>query len=399
MKIQNLIKRASSGILASLLCISMLFGQVCTAYAADDGTPVYTGPGTMDISLAYKSSEEATISAAPGTLIAFPRYTISATYLRDDDRGYSIVGDGVTQSLIYSASYELSGQTSSDTCITDSGIQIGADETASTITLTLILDYAYIRLRIANDPSSERWYHSASPAASLPFTIYISSADTDSEVSSETGSGEASENNTEDSGSSGNTSEAGSNEESENNTEDSGSSENTDNSVQEEVSTNTVILSGGATISSTVSGVYTAKTVGGTALTTDKSEISSAAGLSEQDIKDGTNVAFYICDNHNAKAQEVINSAASSIGRKAAAYLTADMYTISSKGTINKIKTTTTPLTLVIGVPESLQNSSHNFSAVFIDAAGTIVTYEDIDTDPYTITIQTSTFGDFAIIY
>ena len=377
MKFRNFIKKTSSGMLASLLCLSMLFGQTCTAYAADDGTPQYTGPGTMDIGLDYKSPEDALISAAPGEFISFPNYTITASYLKDDDRGYSVVGDGVTQALIYSVSSDLSGQTSSDTCLTDNGIQIGADETASTITFTRILDSAYIRLRIADDISSECWYYSDSPAASLTFTISVSSVDTDSEASSDVSQEEKSEDTA----------------------ETSSKQESKEESVQEEVNTNTVIISGGTTISSTVSGVYAAKTVSGTALTTDKAEISSAAGLSEQEIKDGTNVAFYICDNYNIKSKEAINSAASSIGKKSAAYLTADMYTISSNGTINKIKTTNAPLTLVIGVPESLRNSTHNFSAVFIDDAGATVTYDDIDTDPNTITIQTSTFGDFAIIY
>lgn len=234
MKFKNFIKKTSSGMLASLLCISMLMGQSCTAYAADDGTPQYTGPGTMDIGLTYKSPEDASISAAPGELISFPNYTITASNLKDDDRGYGVVGDGVTQSLLYSVSSDLSGQTSNDTCLTDNGIQIGADETASTITFTRILDYAYIR---------------------LIFTIHISSADTDSESPSDVSSEEKSVNHK----------------------ETSAKPKINEEANQEEVPTSTVTLSGGATVSSTVNGIYAAKTVGGTAITTDKSEISKAA--------------------------------------------------------------------------------------------------------------------------
>lgn len=255
MKFKNFIKKTSSGMLASLLCISMLMGQSCTAYAADDGTPQYTGPGTMDIGLTYKSPEDASISAAPGELISFPNYTITASNLKDDDRGYGVVGDGVTQSLLYSVSSDLSGQTSNDTCLTDNGIQIGADETASTITFTRILDYAYIRLRIADDSSSECWYYSDSPAARLIFTIHISSADTDSESPSDVSSEEKSVNHK----------------------ETSAKPKINEEANQEKVPTSTVTLSGGATVSSTVNGIYAAKTVGGTEITTDKSEISKAA--------------------------------------------------------------------------------------------------------------------------
>ncbi len=84
----------------------------------------------------------------------------------------------------------------------------------------------------------------------------------------------------------------------------SGSSASASGSVSSEAavvnsaSASTVVI-GNSRVKSTVGGIFTATSVTGTAITTPKDVLASAVGLSDAEIKAGTNVRSYICDNRD----------------------------------------------------------------------------------------------------
>lgn len=156
--------------------------------------------------------------------------------------------------------------------------------------------------------------------------------------------------------------------------------------------------SNGKQLISTVGGVYTVKSVNGVAVTTPKNEVALAAGASEEDIKNGDNVRFYVCEGYDAGAKNELKSAAEKSGKKIMSIINMDLYRINKQGKVAYIRNTTAPVSMVIGVPASMQNAGHTFSVICM-VNGQPVVMEDMDSDPMTITINTNTFGSYAIVY
>lgn len=175
--------------------------------------------------------------------------------------------------------------------------------------------------------------------------------------------------------------------------------------VQKEVPTkekapaNIVQLPGGEKAVSSIGGVYNVESVEGVAVVTQKKDVYSAVGLSNEEVKAGTNVVLYMSDCLNKKASQPLNDVAVAANKKVAAYLTADMYTITKKGVINKVRETGAPVELLIGVPQSARSANRQFSVVCIDPSKNVVTYNDMDTNPDTITVCANVFGNYAVVY
>lgn len=163
------------------------------------------------------------------------------------------------------------------------------------------------------------------------------------------------------------------------------------------VSKDTVTI-GGKAVKSTVGGIFTASAVNGTVVTTPAASVAAAAGLSQADIDAGTNVRFYVCDSINKEAKAALKSVAEAAGKNVAAYINVDLYTITKKGVVTAIRSTSEPVTMVFGLPSRISKAG-NVSVMCIDTNGKAVVMEDKDTDPKTLTIDTNVFGVYAIVY
>lgn len=170
-------------------------------------------------------------------------------------------------------------------------------------------------------------------------------------------------------------------------------------STKEKAPANIVQLPGGEKAVSSIGGVYNVESVEGVAVVTQKKDVYSAVGLSNEEVKAGTNVVLYMSDCLNKKTYQEVNDVAVAANKKVAANLTADMYTITKKGVINKVRETGAPVELLIGVPQSARSANRQFSVVCIDPSKNVVTYNDMDTNPDTITVRANVFGNYAVVY
>ncbi len=169
--------------------------------------------------------------------------------------------------------------------------------------------------------------------------------------------------------------------------------------IAEGVTSNRVQIADGTTLESTVGGVYAANSVNGIAVTTEYAAVASAAGLSAEQIAAGTNVRFYFCDSYNKAAKEMLRGVAESSGKQVAAYLNADLYTISKAGAVTSVRQTSDSVNLVFGIPNTFVGEGHAFSLILIKPNGETAVLNDLDNDPNTITVETQFFGAYVLVY
>lgn len=179
-------------------------------------------------------------------------------------------------------------------------------------------------------------------------------------------------------------------------------SKSSSSSKQEEepapVLVNEVLFSTGTKKQSSIEGVYGQTFAAGTIFNDEQAKIRQAAGLSEEEIKGGVVVKYYICNSINRKINEKLSGVVSGLGYKVLGVMNCDLYKLN-KGEITKIKTTAEALTVTIGVPENLRSEKYEFVVICYDEGGNPVTMQDLDTDKNTITVQTNSFGQWAIGY
>lgn len=161
---------------------------------------------------------------------------------------------------------------------------------------------------------------------------------------------------------------------------------------------NEVLYSTGTKKQSSIEGVYGQTFVAGTIFNDEQAKIKQAAGLSEEEIKSGVVIKYYICNSLNKKMNEKLSSVVTGQGYKVLGVMNCDLYKLE-KGNITKIKTTGEALTVTIGVPENLRNDKYEFVVMCYDESGNLVTMQDLDTDKNTITVQANSFGYWAIGY
>lgn len=161
---------------------------------------------------------------------------------------------------------------------------------------------------------------------------------------------------------------------------------------------NEVLYSTGTKKQSSLEGVYGQTFVAGTIFNDEQAKIKQAAGLTEEEIKSGVVIKYYICNSLNKKMNEKLSSVVTGQGYKVLGVMNCDLYKLE-KGNITKIKTTGETLTVTIGVPENLRNDKYEFVVMCYDESGNLVTMQDLDTDKNTITVQANSFGYWAIGY
>ena len=165
------------------------------------------------------------------------------------------------------------------------------------------------------------------------------------------------------------------------------------------ITTSTTVVIGNSRVASSIGGINTASAVSATVVSTPVESLAAAIGLSESDRQAGTNIRSYICDNRNKASKAALQSAAESAGKTVVGYVNMDLYTITKKGVVSKVTTSTEPVTITFALPARLAKTNANFSVLAIGADGKAVIMNDVDTDPRTLTFNTKVFGAFTIVY
>lgn len=166
----------------------------------------------------------------------------------------------------------------------------------------------------------------------------------------------------------------------------------------EPVLINYVINSTGTKNLSQIEGIYGKVGVSGIVYANDHAVIKQAAGLTEEEIKNGVIVKYYICESLNKDINQMLAKTLTDNGYQLVCIMNNDLYKLN-KGVITKIKTTGETLTVLIGVPENLRNDKYEFVVMCYDESGSPVILQDLDTDKATITVQANNFGYWAVGY
>ena len=155
----------------------------------------------------------------------------------------------------------------------------------------------------------------------------------------------------------------------------------------------------GTSVKTEIAGVYEVFSFNGTAVTTSKEDVKKAIGLTEEEIKAGTNASIYMTDDVKAADRELLKDAASSKGKKVLNMVISDMYSITKDGVITKLHNSKEPVSLMFGLPKDAVKGDRNYSVICVARDGSVVELEDTDKDASTVTIKTTVFGKYAIVY
>ena len=183
--------------------------------------------------------------------------------------------------------------------------------------------------------------------------------------------------------------------------EESGSRDDGDNGGDDTADTvveapRNVVSAGGASITSSVDGVYSAKAVGGVAVKSPLADVYNSVGA-VQDPASKEKLTFYVCDNRDWEEQEIYSQAAQIVGKQLVSVIDMDLYHFTASG-CQTVRTSSAPVEIVIALPKWSVDSSKAFSVWCVDPSGQLVQMEDTDTNPETITIQANCFGTYAIV-
>lgn len=123
----------------------------------------------------------------------------------------------------------------------------------------------------------------------------------------------------------------------------------------EPIAQNNVVLSNGTRLNSAGAIHNVAAGINGAAVMTSQEEMNTRAGLSSQNVEAGANAKLYVGSTYKKAEKAALTDAVSQTGAK--------------------------------------------FSLVYMDENGQAVEIPDLDNDPYTLTVDLTRFGSFAVIY
>ena len=137
----------------------------------------------------------------------------------------------------------------------------------------------------------------------------------------------------------------------------------------------------GAEVRTSVGGVYAAESVRGTAVTTSEADVRSALGL-----KDGQKPVIIIYDVDEKKsvnAMASLNAAADAMQADVVACLHIEL---GAKEHGTWVALSDGSIALKAGLPKDADKSL-TYSVICVQPGGEIIVYDDMDSDPNTITI------------
>lgn len=75
------------------------------------------------------------------------------------------------------------------------------------------------------------------------------------------------------------------------------------------------------------------------------------------------------------------------------------MYSITKDGKITKLNSSKEPVSLMFGLPKHAIDANRTYSVLCVTADGKVVELKDTDNDPSTLTVDTTVFGKYVIVY
>lgn len=164
---------------------------------------------------------------------------------------------------------------------------------------------------------------------------------------------------------------------------------------------NNVVLSNGTRLNSAGAIHNVAAGINGAAVMTSQEEMNTRAGLSSQNVEAGANAKLYVGSTYKKAEKAALTDAVSQTGAKAITLINIDLYTIGKTGIVNSIVKLQgeEAVRIVIGLPADAVKEGRSFSLVYMDENGQAVEIPDLDNDPYTLTVDLTRFGSFAVIY
>ena len=151
-----------------------------------------------------------------------------------------------------------------------------------------------------------------------------------------------------------------------------------------------------AGVTSTVSGVYVLDKVAGAAVTTDMASISQSYGLAS-----GEKLYAKMMDMDAKKsflAKACIDAAAAAAGAEVGPCVNIELGKMTA-GQYSVLPTEGTSIRIAIGIPAVFAQDGKTFAMVRVREGGVIDILKDVDTDPNTITFDTTAgAGAYAII-
>ena len=153
---------------------------------------------------------------------------------------------------------------------------------------------------------------------------------------------------------------------------------------------------GGKVLVTTIKGAYMSKTIPGTVVMTDKAAIAAAYGLAagEQPY-----VRIYdISEKKSPAALASINAAAGAVGGTVVATVNMELGKLAG-GKFSLLAQGGAPITMVFGIPKTAVKAGYAYAMLCVRPGGMVEVLPDLDTDPNTITFNTTGgLGAYAMI-
>lgn len=151
-----------------------------------------------------------------------------------------------------------------------------------------------------------------------------------------------------------------------------------------------------AGVKTTVAGVYLATSVNGCAVTTGLSTISSSYGLA---AGERPYARFYNLEaKRSPLAKAAIDNAAASLNATVGPYVNIELGKMSG-GKYSLLPSNGAEIEIKLGIPKNFAQEGKTFAMICVRPGGAVSVLKDIDTDPNTITFNTTGGqGAYAII-
>lgn len=151
-----------------------------------------------------------------------------------------------------------------------------------------------------------------------------------------------------------------------------------------------------AGVESTVSGVYLATSVNGSVVTTSTAAIAEGYGLKGNEKP---YAKFFDLDAAKSPlAKQAIDLAAVSLGAEVGPMLNIELGKMSA-GKYSLLPSDGTPIRLSFGIPSNFTQAGKTYAVICVRAGGAVTVLEDVDTNPFTVTFDTTGgAGAYAII-
>ena len=163
----------------------------------------------------------------------------------------------------------------------------------------------------------------------------------------------------------------------------------------------TVTNSAGETVTSSVGTVNTSSDISSVAMTTARTNVNAAVGLTADMAAAGQSTILTVTNSQCGElARQAIQNAASSVSASVASILEIDLDIYQANGApVREVTELSSPVEIMVSVPSNIENAANYDFAVVRIHDGSVDILPDLDSDPATITFATDRFSVYAVIY